>query len=213
MEALDRVLISHNWITIIFVFAMLLLFSLKFIDHKRLAGYTKSFFVKGFIEKKAEEKFAFFSLFNLIIFLFAVLVTTLTVILVLGEFSPKYVIDSVFFTKVFILVSLYFLFFLGIDLALSAVFQIKNELKYFIAAKISYLYNATLWLFPLLILTVYGLKNGIVLVGIVGFLFILSTLLVFVNNKNLIVNKLFYFILYLCALEIAPLLIFYKITI
>jgi hypothetical protein len=35
-------------------------------------------------------------------------------------------------------------------------------------------------------------------------------LLLFVNNKNLILNKLFYFILYICALEIAPLLFIYK---
>ncbi|MBL4905241.1 MAG: DUF4271 domain-containing protein [Flavobacteriaceae bacterium] len=192
MEALDRVVISHNWITIIFVFSMLLLFILKVIDHKRLAGYTKAFFVKGFIKRKAEEKMAFFSLFSLVIFLFSIVVSSLTLILVLGEFSSKYTIDFLFFIKVLVLVSLYFLFFLGVDVILSSVFQIKNELRYFIAAKIAYLYNIALWLFPLLILTVYGLENVIVLAGIVGLLFILSTLLVFMNNKNLIVNKLFY---------------------
>ncbi|NQV78269.1 MAG: DUF4271 domain-containing protein, partial [Lutibacter sp.] len=42
---------------------------------------------------------------------------------------------------------------------------------------------------------------------------ILRYVLILLNNKKLIFNNLFYFILYLCALEIAPLIIVLKLTI
>jgi hypothetical protein len=44
-------------------------------------------------------------------------------------------------------------------------------------------------------------------------LLVLRYSLVLVNNKKLITNNLFYFMLYLCALEIAPLAIILKLTI
>lgn len=213
MQALDRIVISHNWITILFVFAMFLLFMLKKIDQTKLIGYATSFFITGFIEEKIEEKQSFFSFFNLLLFLFTLLIVSLSFLLLLSRFSPEYTIDFSFFIKLVGFVALYFLVFLRVDLLLTAVFQIKKELNCFMAAKMSYLHTISLWLFPVLIATVYGLKNTTILAGSVIALLFLRIALVFVNNKNLIVNKLFYFILYLCALEIAPLLIFYKTAI
>ena len=213
MEALDRVVISHNWITIIFVSAMLLLFALKLKDQKQLSGYTKAFFMKGFVEKKAEEKLDFFSLFNFLIFIFSTTIVSLTLLIVIAELSSQYLISFSSFKKIFGLVFVYFLIFIGIDLLVSSIFQIKNELKCFVAAKIAYLYNVALWTFPLLIITIYGFNNAYILTITSIALLLLSIMLVFINNKKLIVNKLFYFILYICALEIAPFLIFYKITI
>ena len=45
------------------------------------------------------------------------------------------------------------------------------------------------------------------------FLLIIRYSLLLINNKKLIFNNLFYFILYLCALEIVPLVIILKLTI
>ena len=213
MQAIDRIVISHNWITITVVFAMLLLFVLKKVDQTRLIGYSKSFFITGFIEGKVKEKPSFFSFFNLLIFVFTMLVISLSFLLLIQQYLPSYTTDFSFFITLLGFVTIYFLIFLVTDVALSSVFQIKNELKCFVAAKIAYLYNVALWTFPLLIITIYGFNNAYILTITSIALLLLSIMLVFINNKKLIVNKLFYFILYLCALEIAPLLIFYKITI
>jgi hypothetical protein len=213
MQAIDRIVISHNWITITVVFAMLLLFVLKKVDQTRLIGYSKSFFITGFIEGKVKEKPSFFSFFNLLIFVFTMLVISLSFLLLIQQYLPSYTTDFSFFITLLGFVTIYFLIFLVTDVALSSVFQIKKELHYFIIAKMSYLYTMAIWLFPILILIIYGLKNTTVLAVIIGVLFALRVLLILTNNKSLIVNKLFYFILYLCAFEIAPLLIFYKIII
>jgi len=213
MQAIDRIVISHNWITITIVFAMLLLFVLKKVDQTRLLGYSKSFFITGFIEKKAAEKQSFFSFFNLLIFAFSMLVISLSFLLLLQQFLPEYTFGFSFFSALLGFVATYFLIFLATDMALSSVFQIKNELNYFIVSKMSYVYAISLWLFPVLIITVYGLENSMVLAVSMSVLFALRIALIFTNNKKLIVSKLFYLILYLCALEIAPLLIFYKTAI
>ena len=43
-------------------------------------------------------------------------------------------------------------------------------------------------------------------------LFIFRAFLIIKKKKKIVIRKLFYFILYFCTLEIAPLLIVYKIT-
>jgi len=99
-----------------------------------------------------------------------------------------------------------------LDTTLCNMLQIQNELSYLVAAKRGYFYSSALLLFPFLIVVMYSFLSTYWLLGFFVLLFILSIVLTFVNNKNLIVSKLFYFILYLCALKIAPLLIIYKIT-
>lgn len=52
---------------------------------------------------------------------------------------------------------------------------------------------------------VYGIIGLIILINLIGFI---SS---FKNHQKLILNNIFYFILYLCALEIGPYLILYKL--
>ena len=56
MQALDRIDFSNNWLTLVFVFALMLLVVLKTINQQKLFGYYSAFFIKGFIAKKTEEK-------------------------------------------------------------------------------------------------------------------------------------------------------------
>lgn len=213
MEALDRIDISQNWITLIFVFVMILLFVLKSINQNRLAGYSKAFFLKGFIEKKAEEKLSYFSFFNITLFIFSILVLSLAMLLVFDSIVEKETLNITTYIQTVSVLTIYFVLFLFIDELLSAVFNIKEETRLLIAAKTGYLYNSTLLLLPALIIEVYGFRSSLFIKAVFLLLLTLSIVLIAVNNKKLIVNKLFYFILYICALEIAPLLIFYKITI
>lgn len=213
MQALDRIFISQDWVTGMFVLGLLLLVVLKTIDQEKLGEHYKSFFLKGFIEKKAEEGFFFFSLFNLLLFVFTTLVISLTISLILKESSLNYMVSFFFYLKLFFFTAIYLLAFSGIDILLTSLFQVKTTLNSVLAAKINYVYNSALWLFPVLILTSYGMESTLFLKGLVFLLFTLSVALVFINNKKLIINKLFYFILYICTLEIAPVVIFYKTTI
>ncbi|MFT5761677.1 MAG: hypothetical protein ACI8WA_000795 [Polaribacter sp.] len=212
MQAIERLDISTNWLTLVFVFGLILLVVLRMLNHQKLFEYSRSFFLKGFIEKKVEERGSFFSGFNIVLFVFSVLGYALFFSYLAEFFITEIELSFQLYLKITALVFGYFTMFLVLDLVFCHLLEIRSELAYFIAAKLGYSYNIALFLFPFLILVAYSFLNIYALLAVFIILFTLSFVLAFINNKNLIINKFFYFILYICALEIAPLLIIYKIT-
>ena len=212
MEALERIDFSNNSLTLVFVVVLLLLVVLKTLNQEKLLGYFKAFFIKGFIVKKTEERAALFSVFNGVLLCYSAIVYavffTLIAVFFLGVNNSFFV-----FSTVLGFVFAYLLLFIMLDVGLAKLFEVQEETSYLFSSKIAYLYNMALILFPLLIIINYSIISILVLFWVFISLFLLSLLLLLVNNKNLIIKQLFYFILYLCALEIAPLLIIYKITV
>ncbi|WP_347173200.1 DUF4271 domain-containing protein [Polaribacter uvawellassae] len=213
MQAIERIDFSNNWLTLVFILGLLLLVVLKTLNQQKLFEYSRAFFLKGFIEKKVEERASFFNGFNIILFLFSVLVYALLFTLSTVFFFPETELNIQLYLKITAFVFSYFTVFIALDFSLCHLLEIRTELAHLIAAKWGYSYNIALFLFPILIFTTYSFLTVYALLTVFVILFTLSIVLTFINNKNLIINKLFYFILYLCALEIAPLLIIYKITV
>lgn len=212
MQALERIDFSNNWLTLVCVFALLLLVVLKTINQQKLFGYSRAFFIKGFIVKKTEDRESLFNIFNIVLLCFSAIVYA-TFFSLIAELFLDITTSFTVFISVLSFVVIYIIIFLVLDVGLANLFEVKNETSYLFSSKIAYLYNTSLILFPVLIVISYSNLSKYVLLGVFIALFLLSLLLLFVNNKNLILNKLFYFILYLCALEIAPLLIIYKIMV
>jgi hypothetical protein len=115
MQAIERIDISNNWVTITIVFALFLLVLLKSINSQKLFEYSRAFFQKGFIEKKAEERMSFFSGFNLILYLFSILVYAIlfTSIITLASATLTHSIEL--FLNVLVFVFGYFTLFMLLD--------------------------------------------------------------------------------------------------
>lgn len=177
-----------------------------------MLNYSKAFFIKGFVEKKAQEKVSFFSLTSLLLFLFSGVVLALFSCLIAENFIRDQQVDFQFFIYILIGILLYILASYFIEYLVIRIFSLKNTLGYFMISKRIYLFTFSIWLFPFLILSFYSFSSGYVALAVAVFMFLLSLILIFSNNKNLIVSELFYFILYLCILKIAPLLFIYKIV-
>ncbi|MBL4642630.1 MAG: DUF4271 domain-containing protein [Flavobacteriaceae bacterium] len=212
MQALDRIDYSNNWLTLVFLFALLLLVALKTINQQKLFGYSTAFFRKGFVVKKTEDRESLLTVFNIVLLCFSAIVYAAFFSFITAFFLDETASFTVFI-KVLGFVFIYLVLFLILDVGLAKLFEVQNETSYLFSTKIAYLYTISLVLFPVLIITSYSSLSTSVLLFVFVMLFLLSLLLLFVNNKNLILNKLFYFILYLCALEIAPLLIIYKMMV
>lgn len=193
----------------VFLLGFVLLFFMKNFQSSRLLGYSISFFTKGFFEKRAEEKPAFFSTFHVLLFFFSVLILTLFLYAVLPNKQTFNNFNSFLILALFIFTYLSIRYI--IDYSFSILLGISEYVRYFIFTKSGYLYSLSIWLFPVLIIYFYGFKNSYFLWVCFIFLIILRFVLVLHNNKKLIIKHLFYFILYLCALEIAPLFILIKI--
>lgn len=213
MQAIERIDISNSWLTLLFIFLLALLVVIKMINQPKLYEYSRAYFLKGFVIKKIEERKSFFSTFNLLMYVFSILVFSIFLLFLINFVQPSFLLKLINYLKVAGVIAIYFSLFLIVDFVLVRVFEIKNEAANFIASKVGYFYNAALVLFPFLIINTFSFSSIYIIFGVFIMLFLISSVLIFTNNKNLILSKLFYFILYLCALEIAPLLIIYKVTV
>ncbi|MBT3548106.1 MAG: DUF4271 domain-containing protein [Flavobacterium sp.] len=212
MEAVQRDVLSNNWIVLIFIFSIGILFFLKIFNTDKLKGYATSIFNKGFIEIEAEENYFRFSFFHVGFSFFFLLMLTVSIYLTMHQNFQK----EAFLFLDYLQVSKYVLLCLTIryvvDFLLIILFEIRDSLvTYFFFSRRSYSYSISLGLLILNILYFYTFNSYYFLIfGIIA-LFSIRYLLILYYNKNLIIKELFYFILYLCAFELAPLFVLFKL--
>jgi len=208
MQAIERNFLNNDLITITFVVGLLLIFFMKVYQPKYLLGYTIAFFAQSFIEKRAKNNTKTFSLFYILLGLFSI---TTSSILVYTFATPNYFAASYHsFFYILLGCALYFSIKNTIIYLLVNLFNLQKELNYLVHAKNGYLYTVNLLLFPFLIINNYLIDSTYFLSIILCLLLIFRVVLITYNNKNVIFRHIFYFILYFCALELAPLLILYK---
>lgn len=137
----------------------------------------------------------------------------------IGSFSYPDKILPVFdaFLKILIAVCLYFGIRFLLGLLISTVLNLRKFHNKILYEKTSYFNTIILWILPFLLLSLYTPFNREMNIKLTGTLFVILVImrysLLIINNKKLIISNLFYFILYLCTLEIVPLLIISKTTI
>ncbi|WBX71009.1 DUF4271 domain-containing protein [Tenacibaculum retecalamus] len=210
LQAIERVITDNNWITLVIIFAIVLLATLKLLKPNRLLGYLIAFLTPGFFKKKVEDNTSFYEPFNLLLFLFSSIIISLFLFLVVN-FTP-YEYHFINYLIVFSAVILYLSIKHFIKVTIANTLGLSTILKYFLVVKSGYLKSLSLWLFPAIIIHQYTFNSNTFLLTIFGILFVFRAFLILKNNKRIVMRKFFYFILYFCTLEIAPLLIAYKIT-
>lgn len=211
MEAAERVLISNNWVALLFLFCLLILFFLKMFSAEKMKGYSLSIFNKGFVDIASQEKQPILSLFDIVFTGFSFLSISLAIYFSMRYFQNDSNFSLISYTKVATYVLIYMLLRNVIEFLLMRLLGIQQALGYFFLSKRSYLYSISIGLFFLNVVYFYGFQDFELLFTGILLLFTLRFALIVVNNKNLIIKELFYFILYLCAFEIAPLLMLFKL--
>jgi len=210
---------NSDWITLTIVLIFVVLVLLKVIYKDRLYYESALFFSKKYLTIYFnKEKNLILNLFQVALFIVKLLV--LSLIFYFANVYFKIYPNPLSFHMYILLffgIGLYFSMHFLIGLLLAFLFDFKNEYMKVIHSKISYFNNLILWLLPFLIFSIYANKFQELLIRITFLVFVLLLILryiliLFYNNK-LIYNNFFYFILYLCALEIAPLIIVLKLIV
>ncbi len=211
--------LKNDWITYVFLVILLILSVLKILFNDRLIN-TTTFFLskKNVFSYFNKEKQLFFNLFQVLFFIVQFLTFSL-LLYFLNEFSQFNTVYSSLklFFIIAISVIIYFSFRFLLGLFLAYIFDLNSVHKKITFSKINYFNILTLCILPFLVFTAYSQNlNDLPLkitFSIFIFLFIVRYTLFLANNKKLIINNLFYFILYLCALEIVPFVIILKLII
>jgi len=218
-EAKEIIHQNHHWVSLVFLAILIFLTWAKVLYKDRLLHTASLFFANKYLFIYFnKEKNDVINLFQFLLFMVQLLVLALLIYFAnnLWQFSDKLNALNGYLLLV-AGVGLYFCLRYLIGLFLSEILNIKSKYNRIVYDKISYFNNLILWILPFLLLSVYANIYKEFFFKITFFVLVILLILryglVLANNKKLIVNNLFYFILYICALEIAPLAIILKLTI
>jgi hypothetical protein len=214
----EKVLQNPDWLTLVFVVIFGLLAILNAISPKRLFALGTCFFSKKYFLVYSNELTESNVFFYRTLSLLQLLVGTLFVFLIFEKSGLVEDLSFLFFGQIFLLLTGYFFVQYALGLGVALLFGSPDLFKGYYLYKSSYLKAALLLCLPFLLLLVYAFPES-------NFFFkftLCCAMLCFsarwllvlqVFNKRISRDGLFYFILYLCALEISPLLVFVKIAI
>ncbi len=202
-----RNLPTKDWATILFVLSFILIAFLKATFENRFADFIQLFVSNKYL-KTYRDSSNIKSSFTIIIFFVHLFSVAFFIQLVLHAYGFVAKTDWIVFIQI---ISFLFVFILSkylIEKIMSTTFNIEELIEQYNLQKVSYRTYIGLWLLPVDIIMFYNnfsSKNVflsiiliILAINLTNYLFSLK------NYQNLLFRKLFYFILYLCTLEIAP---------
>ena len=211
MQAIEKIDVSTNWVTLIFMVLLLCVFLLKGFHRTKLKEYFFAFFNKGFIVSEIEERASLLNRFSVVLFFFTIVTFGLLTFFVINYFAQEPFLERSLFWKTLLVFCGYLTIKRVLEKLFVVLFSMHAQTASFLTAKNVYTHTIGLWVFPVLILFFYTALPKKILFVFIVFLFVIKLGLLLVNNKNLILSKLFYIILYICAFEIAPLFVLFKL--
>ncbi|MBU2995553.1 DUF4271 domain-containing protein [Cellulophaga baltica] len=210
-DALLRNVTSTDWITIILSCSVLALVIAKSLYYNRFLNFIILPFNNKYIflyNKK--EKLSHW--FNVFLFIFQVLNLALFIYILNDIFSFSG--QNKTLTLYFIILGVLLIFFIVkifFQLGNAFIFNISGEITEYLFKKLSYLNYSSFVMFIANILLTYVLNDSktvaytsmliIILINAIGWVTVIK------NYQKLITNNFLYFILYLCTLEIAPIVL------
>ena len=176
----------------------------RFNDFIRLPVSNNYFLAKG----KSEELRHPFSILLFVIQLISISLFVNLFFLEKGKANVLLFLQILFVVFVFIIVKT------SIEKMIGAIFSIEKLIDHYIYEKLSYRNFLSLLLIITNLIFYFSIKPDLnTLLILTGILFLVNMLILsysYKNYRSLIFSNLFYFLLYICALEISPYLILYK---
>ncbi len=211
MEPLIRSTFPADWITLVLFGSLLFLALAKRLYYSRFLNFIILPFNNKYV-LMYNKKERLFNWFNLLLAIFLVLNASLFLYLSRSLWQQP---DEEVFPFLYLIIAAFILGYLLaknlLQLANAYLFGNKGVIVEYMFKKSSYLFYSGILLFIANVLLVYVIPFDKVMIYSAISLFILINMAGWVNivknHQNYIANKFFYFILYLCALEIAPLVV------
>lgn len=215
-EAVERIFISKDWITIVLMIVLTLVILNKTKYSDRFYKLKYILLNNSYINSYEKSSPLVFNIFNIIFFVIATLTLSLVLFIALNLYyydSISY--DFLFFLKTLFYVSFFTILRIVLGFLLGSLFEKEREQRYFTFLKISYLGNFSLIILPLTAIHFFTESTTFThfLLIFSFLLFLYYYVLLLKNNQTVIFRNSFYFILYICTLEIAPFLIIFKVLI
>ena len=209
-----RDFISNDWYVVFCLLSLVIILMAKKNDAQRFSEFLKLFGNNNYLRIYLKEH-SFFDRFDSLLF-----INFCINIVVFGWISYQFVFEPVvmnllLFSQLFSFVAVVVLLKIGLELFLGYVLDLRTLFNILTFQQISSYNFIGLILLPLNAFIVFGVNFAplaIILTMVLILLIVVVGMTKTVqSNLNILLNNFFYFILYLCTLEIGPYLILYKV--
>lgn len=211
MNPVLRTIESLDWITLVLFGSLLFVVIAKQLYYSRFLNFIVLPFNNKYIFMY-NKKEKLLNWFHILFTIFQIINTALFLFFVFKKLALIKILDAPYIFPL-ILVGLFLLLVVKITLQLAngAIFGSQSIFSEIIFKKMSYMnYGGIVLFLANLFLTYVSINPNIVIFTAIFLFMSVNTIgwvLVLKNYQNLIASYIFYFILYLCTLEIAPLVI------
>ena len=211
-----REIISNEWYVIFFVLCLSILalakrsFSTRFNDFLLLVGKSK------YLKIYARDQ-KFIDQFDALLFVNLIISLSLFCFLGYSTFIDSIPFNLGAFLKILLGIGSIILIKILLERLIGSLFGIDTLMDSYLFQKTNYKNYTGLLLLPINILLVFTIPLSVNVFFVIFALIFIINLIGFITSikthQKTIINNIFYFILYLCALEIAPYVILYKLFI
>jgi hypothetical protein len=202
-----RVIGNNDWATILFVISFAIIAITKSAFENRFAEFAKLIYSDKYTNMYKDGS-NLKSGFTIALFFVQIISLAFFIQLSLSYFGYATKTDWILFIQIITLLIFFVLSKFLIEKIIATAFNIEEVIEQFNLQKVIFRTYIGLFLLPINIILFYNdaIPRNIMLViiSIVLISNILTYIVSIKNYQNIIFSKLFYFILYLCALEIAP---------
>jgi hypothetical protein len=210
-----RIIEPKDWATFLFVLSLLLIAVTKTAFETRFNDFLKILVSDKYI-KVYKDSSHLMSGFTILLFIVQAISFSFFIQILLNHFGYTSKYDWIIYIRIFTFFSVFVLSKFLIEKIVAVTFNIEEFTEQFNLQKVSYRTFIALLLLPVNIYLFYNNSSDLLIycsIAVILIINLLTYLISLRNYQNLFVGNFFYFILYLCALEIAPYyFIYYLIT-
>jgi hypothetical protein len=211
-----RDILSNDLFTIILVIGLVIVALAKLTAPKRFDDFILVIGNDKYLKIYSRDQ-KFLDKFDALMFLNFVLSISVFCFIVYQQVTNTKAISVNAIFKLTVSIGVLILIKVLVERLVGSLFEIDKLIDQYIFQKISFKNYLGILLLPINALFIYSIKPSLPIIYSIIILFFIINIIGLIStvktNQNLIKNHLFYFILYLCALEIAPYIILYKVFI
>ncbi|MEZ4839595.1 DUF4271 domain-containing protein [Flavobacterium sp.] len=198
---------NKDWATLLFVLSFVLIAMTKTFFEVRFNEFLKLFVTDKYI-KIYKDPTHMMSWFTISLFFVQLISFAFFILILLNYFGLASKMDWIKYVQILTLLGVFVLSKYLVEKIIATSFRIEDFMEQFNLQKVSYRTYIGLLILPVNIILYYNdTSSGIIIYGILLIILIANALTYLISLKSyqsLLLSKMFYFILYLCALEIAP---------
>lgn len=202
-----RIIENKDWATLLFVVSFATIAVTKSVFENRFSDFTKLIYSNKYITIYKDSSHLK-SGFTIALFLVQIISFSFLIQILLSYFGYASKTDWILFIQLFTFLTYFIMAKFFIEKIIATAFNIEEFMGHFNLQKVIYRTYIGLFILPInVILFYYDIISITIPLLILGLVLTVNAIVYLVsikNYQNIIISKLFYFILYLCALEIAP---------